>query len=220
MLFCSVNLFAQNYLDLSFGNGGKIYYANEFGWATAIQPDGKILAAGEDFNTNSLVLYRYNIIGSLDSTFGINGKVLTKVSLGSYARSIIGQPDGKIIVAGHASYGGDDLALFRYENNGGLDSTFGTNGIAEYQNQETENAYSVGIQSNGKIIVMCDLYLCRYNTNGFIDTLFGNNGYIKNILSGYSVAIQNDDKIVAGSFNETDSYITRYNQDGSIDENF
>jgi uncharacterized delta-60 repeat protein len=70
--------------------------------------------------------------GTLDSTFGIGGKVLTSINPGQdKAYSIALRPSGKILVAGYTtnSVTGKDFAVLRYNNNGTLDSSFGFNGI-------------------------------------------------------------------------------------------
>ena len=69
--------------------------------------------------------------GSLDSTFGTNGIVITPIgTFGDYARSVIIQNNGKIVTAGYYNDGSvDKIALARYNQDGSLDNTYGTNGI-------------------------------------------------------------------------------------------
>jgi len=128
-------------LDASFGTGGKV--TTDVGLCTcgvhalAIQTDGKIVAAGDgrpgtDFDFE---LARYNIDGSLDTTFGTGGMVATDFGYGEdHARALIIQPDGMIVVAGEVLDGfGHSVGLARYLNDGisdgTLDSTFGTGGL-------------------------------------------------------------------------------------------
>src|SRR5262245_30681032 len=98
-------------LDTGFGSDGLV--STDFGQsditvALAIQSDGKIVAAGgvvvKDslFNTSGcdFAIARYNQDGSLDSTFGVSGKVITDFSLCDYANAVAIQSDGKIVVAG------------------------------------------------------------------------------------------------------------------------
>lgn len=69
--------------------------------------------------------------GSLDLSFGTNGKVVTSINNGSdIAYSVKLQQDGKIIVAGMttSSITGKDFVCIRYNSNGSLDSTF-ANGV-------------------------------------------------------------------------------------------
>ena len=74
-------------------------------YTVTLQPDGKIIAAGEsevDFGYPVVGLARYNLEGSLDTTFGIGGKVRMDLPAdqAAYARFVGIQPEGKIVVAG------------------------------------------------------------------------------------------------------------------------
>lgn len=102
--------------------------------AVIVQPDGKIIIGGYAFNGNNIdfALVRLNTNGTLDYSFGTNGKVLTDFIGGDdIIYSLELQNDGKIIAAG--SYAYTDMsygfALARYNSNGLLDVNFGTNGI-------------------------------------------------------------------------------------------
>ncbi len=121
---------ANGTLDDSFGNGGLIgtdlagYTSN----ATS-QSDGKlvlsarpvvVLPGGGGFSTTEPVLVRYNSNGSIDTTFGTNGQLLTD----NDARWLSVQPDGSILSVGSNVQGGQ---LTRYVNNPN-DTLFGTDG--------------------------------------------------------------------------------------------
>src|SRR5262249_25462043 len=75
--------------DSTFGSSGLVTTAvtpfDDFGWAVAMQSDGKIVAAGYDNAAGSedFAVVRYNANGTLDTTFGGTGKVLTQVGTGS-----------------------------------------------------------------------------------------------------------------------------------------
>jgi uncharacterized delta-60 repeat protein len=118
--------------DLSFGVGGKV--STDFFGKTdsildiAFEPNGKIVAAGlasrTDFQTSSdFALARYNIDGSLDSTFGSGGKITTDfLGRRDEAQAIAIQSDGKIVAAGLTQNSLDvfslDFALARYNGDG------------------------------------------------------------------------------------------------------
>jgi uncharacterized delta-60 repeat protein len=123
-------------LDGSFGTGGKV--ATDLGTtfleaaeSVKIQADGKIVVAGYTFvgSRSEFALVRYNSDGTLDSTFGTGGKVLTDA--GSANDTVTGleiQPDGKILVVGTSSGTGvspADIVLVRYNSDGSLDTSFG-----------------------------------------------------------------------------------------------
>lgn len=113
---------ANGLLDTTFGSGGTVT-TNMSIWsdsvnALLVQPDGKIVAAGNHNSGDSanIALVRYNANGSLDIPFGINGKQSTEVyGYTDSGRGVALQADGKIVVAGTASNGMDtDIVLLRY----------------------------------------------------------------------------------------------------------
>lgn len=214
-------------LDPTFGNGGIVIGGVPYTLANAegmaLQADGKIVVVGDTYDFR---VARYNPNGSLDTSFGGGGVVVTP-GIGS-AYSVAIQADGKIVVAG----GG--IAVVRYNPNGSLDTTFNGTGIVSTQiNNGSSHARSVAIQSDGKIVVAGDnstgpftlaFALVRYNTNGSLDTSFDNDGIVTTqvgsafSLSGAdAVAIQADGKIVAAGYYNG---LVRYNADGSLDTTF
>jgi uncharacterized delta-60 repeat protein len=203
-----------------------------------IQSDNKIVAAGNSFNgTNyDFTLVRYNIDGNLDATFGTNGIVIT--SLGTYGggiTSLVIQSDDKIVAVGN-SY--NAFALVRYNPNGDLDNTFGTNGVVTTQiGTVYDFPNTAALQNDGKIVVAGyssngtdnDVAIVRYNTNGAIDNSFGTNGVVTTpvgILDDYanSVAIQSDEKIIVSGYSDNGDrnnfIVIRYLQNGNLDNTF
>lgn len=100
-------------LHPGFGAGGKVvtdFFGGDDGaLAIVMQPDGKIVATGfashkvRKEGTSDFALSRYNVDGSLDSTFGKGGKVTTDFLSGFDGASAVAlQPDGKIVAAGGA----------------------------------------------------------------------------------------------------------------------
>lgn len=95
------------------------FEAGDFGYNMTVLPDNKILVAGMATNGTNVdfALIRYNTDGSLDTSFGTGGKVMTDFfgnqDIGNGGLTVL--PDGKILVAGHATNGTDrDFALVRY----------------------------------------------------------------------------------------------------------
>jgi uncharacterized delta-60 repeat protein len=138
--FLVLHTFAQQpgNLDATFGTSGIVTTdfssTNDNGAAAALQADGKIIVAGT--TASDFALARYNTDGSLDNTFGVNGKVVTSIAInGDQATSVAIQPDGKII-AGGVSYNVsstlNDFALVRYNTDGSVDTSFGNNGIPDH----------------------------------------------------------------------------------------
>jgi uncharacterized delta-60 repeat protein len=235
-------------LDTSFGTGGKVTTpigaGSDTATAAALQPDGKIVVAGASLGTNSdFALVRYNPDGTLDTSFGTGGKVVTPFGSGNDGVSALFiQPDGKIVAAGSSDSGNSDFALIRYNINGSLDTSFGTAGKVQtdFGSSTFDAANAAVLQSNGKIVVVGyslptgidrDFALARYNADGTLDTSFGTNGKVITAFGSdadnlYAVAVQADGKIVAAgdSFDTSISNYTfaliRYNASGTLDTSF
>ena len=151
-------------LDTGFGTGGKVI--TDFGFSESahsitLQPDGKLVVAGYSYNgvNFDIALARYLPDGSLDTNFGISGRVITNLgghndagySNNDYGHSISLQSDGKLVVAG---YVGSDFALARYLSDGGLDTSFGTGGKVTtdfFGGYDAGN--SITLQPDGKLVV-------------------------------------------------------------------
>ena len=119
-------------LDPTFDGDGKVltdFATRQDGiLALAIQPDGKIVAAGYSSAPagSDFALARYNVDGSLDGTFGFLGTVVSDFGGHERAEGVVVQADGKIIAAG--TIGFTDFLLVRYTADGLIDSTFGIGG--------------------------------------------------------------------------------------------
>ena len=116
-------------LDAGFGSGGIATLAgspnNADAHALALQPDGKIVVAGND-SGRGLLLARYTANGALDQGFGSGGSVLTRLEGSSEATAVAIQPDGKIVAAGRTRDGAVyTYAVARYDAAGSLDPSFG-----------------------------------------------------------------------------------------------
>ncbi|MBC7524599.1 MAG: hypothetical protein H7239_09200, partial [Flavobacterium sp.] len=90
-------------LDTAFGVGGKVQDANSYLISSMVQQnDGKTVCYSFDINSTNVVIERYNTNGSLDTTYGTNGKVSTSLAMYTYTyQSIAIQTDGKIIAVGY-----------------------------------------------------------------------------------------------------------------------
>ena len=79
-LFCSKILAQDGTLDTGFGSGGIVVTPDGYASCVKIQPDGKIVIGGTDSN-DTFTAARYNIDGTLDNSYGINGIVKTFLSI-------------------------------------------------------------------------------------------------------------------------------------------
>jgi len=226
-------------LDPTFGAGGKVttdfFRAKDAALSLALQPDGKLVVGGVATNSateNDFALARYNPDGSLDASFGTSGVVTTDffgtiqrelgASLTDLALKVLLQPDGKIVLSGWAfeTATGFHFALARYNADGSLDATFGTDGkVVSNFPGKFEGALSAALQPDGKIVLVgtngtpvglglasdIDFGVARYNGDGSLDMAFGVSGFVRtdflgNIDEARSVVIQADGKIVVAGF--------------------
>jgi uncharacterized delta-60 repeat protein len=224
---------ANGVLDPTFGSGGIVQAPAGTARAVAVQPDGKIVAAGTDFSHIRVV--RYDADGSLDPSFGSGGVVTTPVGTGAAdASAILLQPDGKIVVGGESSVGLQTVfTLVRYDTNGSLDPTFGGGGVVTTAVGAGDSAVkALVLQPDGKIVADGDAVgaasegvpgLVRYNTDGSLDATFGNGGIVTTHVgvggasaSTGPLALQPDGKLVV----VVGFSLVRYGADGTLDPTF
>jgi uncharacterized delta-60 repeat protein len=229
-------------LDSSFGTNGKVT-TDFFGYedvseAVAIQADGKLVVAGTAYHADrsDFALARYHSNGSLDSSFGTNGKATINFD-GYYNNGfdLVLQPDGKIVVAGRDS---NNFAVARFNSNGTLDTSFSGDGkVTTDFGDGMHKAFAIALQTDGKIVAAgqanspsdADFALARYNSDGSPDTGFGTNGMVVTELGTTNdlieaLTLQTDGKIVVVGFCKPGSYynvaLARYNGDGTLDAGF
>src|SRR5436190_7739277 len=217
-------------LDATFGNGGQVstdfFGLEDDAFSVLIQPDGKIVAVGSANNPSTyydFAAVRYLSNGTIDTTFGIAGKVSTDFGDQNFdrAHSAALQPDGRIVAAGFAisqNGGVQHFAVVRYTSNGLLDTSFSRDGITKIDfGNCCQSAYQVIMHSDGKIITVgyantedsdSDFLLARLNPRGSLDTTFGVGGKVRtsfgDLNGGANGAIlQSDGKIVAVGFQAT-----------------
>lgn len=228
-------------LDPTFGSGGRVitdfFGKSDGARAVAIQPDGKIVAAGSVNSAETFGLARYNADGSLDSTFGSGGKVFTDLLVGTAdAEAIAIQKDGKLVVGGTSfSLNVNDFVIARYNKDGSLDSTFGSGGVVTTDFFGSfDDLSDIAIQSDDKIVAAgqvdtgglhFDFAVARYNVDGSLDSSFGSLGLVTTDLgsvvdSAQAVVIQGNNKIVLAGGTAFDFALARYNADGSLDATF
>lgn len=153
---------ANGALDATFDGDGKVTTAvgatDEGAFAIGIQTGGKIVVAGVVFNgaNNDFGLARYNTNGSLDSTFGTGGIVITDMAGGNDAAlALLIQADNKIVVGGVAfvTNQGNDFATARYNLDGSLDATFDVDGkVITNISAAHDTAYGVALSGNNIVL--------------------------------------------------------------------
>jgi uncharacterized delta-60 repeat protein len=175
--------------------------------------------------------------GTLDFTFGINGKVNTTIgSFSNIGNAMAIQTDGKIVVAGTSHDGTKYVfTIIRYLISGAIDATFANAGIMQIDfGPSGGGANAIAIQNDNKIVVAgtnnADFALARLNMDGTLDSSFDSDGLLTTTFGSpaqyenvSSLIIQTDGKIVAAGTrfqNNFDVALARYNEDGSLDLTF
>jgi len=223
LLFSTALFFAigqSGSLDSSFGNNGiqtTAFPGPTYFTSTALQ-DNKIIAAGYAYNSvaqsSDYALARFKSNGSLDSSFGVNGKVVGPAGQGN---SIALKGD-KIIVAGYTISTTIDYALVRYTADGRLDSSFGVNGKVPIE----FGINTIALQGD-KIIAAGDFAFARFTADGRLDSSFGVNGGVATYFHINAIAFQGDKIVVAGSTYFSGIYdfaLARYTANGILDSSF
>jgi uncharacterized delta-60 repeat protein len=241
-------------LDTTFGGTGTVYTdvsgQSDKASAVVIQSDGKIVVGGigGDGPHFFFVLARYNPDGSLDTSFGSGGKVVTNPNPSGFNNEIWDlalQADGKILAAGDVDVGSDgEFAVARYNTNGTLDSSFGNGGIAT-SNPTTgfsDRAYSILVQPDGNIVLAggskggnsgSNFALSRFTSAGVLDTTFGGTGTVLTDVPGsyeqaHDIVMQpNGDLVAVGYVSPTgvsppvyNFALARYTPSGALDNSF
>ncbi|MFJ5138641.1 calcium-binding protein [Streptomyces sp. NPDC088707] len=145
-------------LDTTFSGDGMVtadFGGTEFGNAVAVQPDGRIVAAGS--GGLGFAVLRYNANGTPDAGFGTGGR--TSVNApgdGGIAYGLALQQNGKIVLAGRAddpnSSEANDFGLARLHVNGAVDTGFGGDGFVVTGFNDFDEARGVLVQPDGKIV--------------------------------------------------------------------
>ena len=142
-----------------------------------IQKDGKSIhyAILGDAGIPAPTIWRENLNGSLDTSFGSAGKI--SVPQAVYAWAL--QDDGKIVAIISSTYP-KKIHLTRYDSNGTLDVSFGRGGRALISDNQGFTIGSMAMQSDGKIVLAgsngIDAVVYRVTKNGRIDKNFGSHG--------------------------------------------
>ena len=213
----------------------------DYGTAMTTQPDGKVLVVGHTDNGSGrdLFLARYNEDGSLDTTFSGDGMLALDAGTGdNFGTGVTVQPDGKILVTGYNQNGANtDFTLARYNADGTVDSSFGTSGVVGTDFGGNDQAYSVSVQQDGKIVVAGfandgsnnNFALARYNADGSLDTSFSGDGLAmfkdgSFDYNGQDLHLLDNGQILivgkAGTGSGNTFGMMRVNSDGTLDTSF
>jgi uncharacterized delta-60 repeat protein len=214
--------------------------------AVAVQPDGRIVTAGEIHDGQSNRYFgalRYLADGRLDTSFGAGG--VTAVDIGSFEtpRAVAIQPDGKIVVAGETDCAtARCFAAMRLNRDGTVDAGFGAGGVVRKEFRlQAAWANDVAIQRDGRIVLAGSrlrggdaqdselVCVVRLLPDGRLDPSFDGDGAAR-LDMGYgndgaqAVTIQRDRIVVAGRGRHDATGarfgVARFRADGRRDRSF
>lgn len=227
-------------LDSAFGNGGyvgvpRIDNQGTSAYDIAIQPDGKIVLAG-NVGSGALGIQDFAVIrltpqGAFDSTFGTDGVARMDFGGDEYGTEIGLLADGRIVASGQVT---DDanvtrIGVVRLTAQGALDPTFGTDGRVVMGTTEQQYASDLLVEPAGRIVLGGYRYdssegtyrmvLVRLEADGTLDTGFGTGSSANAAALGFLVGLVQD---AEGRFYVTDSRrnVLRFSAGGMIDESY
>src|SRR5690348_6786287 len=224
-------------LDTAFGSGGLAstgFVGGEGLQGVALQPDGKIIWVGSQntpgfpaFGTFSFAVARFNANGTLDASFGTGGRDSAEFfappmqGAQEFARAVLVQPDGKILVAGSARQGQIRFApiqgaLARFNANGTLDTSFGTGGKI-LSNSLPNGITALGLDAAGNIFTLP--IRAEFSPTGQAVTVTpaaitaSSHGGSSAFLPSGQFVLANGSSVAR---HDTDIQVQRFNADGSL----
>jgi uncharacterized delta-60 repeat protein len=241
-LFMHVYRYLPNGMpDPTFGtNGATKNFCGQtsIGYDVDIQSDGKIVLIGEsEYCINGIcgakqfIMMRLKVDGSLDSTFGTNGHILTSDVFGtsgtySIPKSLHILPDGKFLVGGRGP--GGKPAIARLNSNGFADMTYGTNGYFSLTNVPSSQFKDMAIGPNGEVYGLLfqsswnvatasydstnysDNVVFKLTPSGALDPTFGTNGiftFNTDVTDQpFSIALSSTGKLLVAGYNMSEHY--------------
>ncbi len=231
--------------DLSFGIGGSATYqtfplvssilADENLYYTCChltqQADGKTIVAGATDSDKMLRIIRFNADGTVDTTYGLSGQAVESAfpSIVVYGVPLAIKIDryGKLLVAGYINGGSvlTHFALWRFNTNGLLDQTFGTNGHIYWTDAVNSQAIAITNYLDTIFVLrwadnpgLSDKTVHALNNNGTFIPTFGGAGFGRIIVDrAEDIAIQPvSNKLLVATMNE----VRRYSIQGILDTTF
>lgn len=221
----------------------------DIGFGITLTPDQKIVIVGESSSSlaqkQDLLLLRLDFDLQFDSGFAQFGAFHYNgpASGSEKGFAVVAQPDGKLVASGAAVNNGskEDMLVIRVNQNGTMDSSFGSNGSFLWSSpgDYADYANNLALQPDGKVIVTgaaagatgFQIVTMRLLSSGQLDSGFGQDGLVNYTgLTGtdaypYGVLLQQGGRIVVAgssmnSAGNKDAVLLRYTADGQLDPLF
>ncbi len=178
--FAAARLNPDGSLDPTFSGDGKLTIGlggDDRCFDAVLQDDGRIVLVGNTFGgiitlDSDFGIVRLNADGTLDNTFDGDGKLTTGFGDLDYARAVVIQPDGKLLVAGDNHVGRYDLV------NGALDGSLDSDGKLTVAG--VDEITDLAVAGDGKILMIGrsggNAVLYALNPDGSFDNTFNLTG--------------------------------------------
>ncbi|GJM33780.1 MAG: hypothetical protein DHS20C18_27810 [Saprospiraceae bacterium] len=235
-------------LDSTFAVNGQYHYLNEagsdLGYSLKMLEDGSFLVSGshgtDEPNNTEMILIKLTADGALDTSFGNNGIVIQHIDDSEdYARTIAVNDAGEIFLGGTSKIPGWGFyrsVIAKFDANGSIDSTFGTDGIFMWDlDSIVSDVLQLEVLEDGNLLTSgrtkpagterISLYKVRSDGSGF-DTSFGTDGTILAPYQGrgYGLTIHENGNILVTGNNSTaqgnNLVVLAYHPDGSVNTDF
>ncbi|MCB0810256.1 MAG: hypothetical protein KDB96_13340 [Flavobacteriales bacterium] len=234
-------------LDPTFGQNGYVHLntsGQSHGSSGVVLPDDRVVVAGSLIINNDFwaAVARFLPDGSPDPTFGAGG--VDSVDVGGtmgYVVDMARQPDGRLLLLSSSS---TFYLVLRILPDGGIDQSFGSNGVSVFPGGMGYVPVAVALQADGKVLVTgrynsnstsgSRTLLYRLNADGSLDTGFGINGSVQQDIGTLGreypadvLVLPDGDLLMAGNvaygtFGATQFpyFFARYTPDGTLDNTF
>jgi len=236
-------------LDTTFnGSGYTSLLARDHAMASgvAVQSDGKIVVVGTAMapggtgsNSSDMMVVRLNADGSLDTSFGDSGIQVVVLPYSQNLRDVLIQSDGKIVAGGLFTWlsnpNADTPGLIRFNANGSIDTSYGENGYVYtpgvFRGEITKMHFAEdeSIVALGRTFIINNYLILKYDSNGSLINSFGPNGTgivqvpitegnVGNFTFAPDGSFYGGGAIISG--NKTNTFVTKYFPNGTIDHSF
>lgn len=172
--------------------------------------------------------------GSLDKSFGDDGKVLAGGSKDDSIYDIISNSDGTIYICGETNSPpakGYDSFVAKLSQKGNFVSSFGQNGVVLSGTDKDDSCKAIAKDANGNIYATGSFtnssnkdrgYIVKFKPDGSLDKSFNGSGYVNLSMDSYlnTIAIQSDGKIVVAGEEQGKALTMRFNSNGTADSSF
>ncbi|MGL4231196.1 MAG: hypothetical protein ACRCWJ_07500 [Casimicrobium sp.] len=165
--FCALRYNTDGTLDTSWNGTGTVTTpigeegAGNRAYAIALQPDGKVVLAGQCYSNfataSAFCALRYNADGTLDTSWNGTGTVITPINgdgNNAFGYAIALQPDGKVLLSGGCGQGTNSrFCALRYNANGTVDTSWNGTGSVITAVGQAGGAWAIALQPDGKVLL-------------------------------------------------------------------